>query len=272
MNSPTPENPRPKAASPELSSAAGRERPTTSASTPGILVVDDETIILHYLDEVLRGIGFNVFLAASGTEAAAVFRANRQSIVLALIDVYMPKTDGPATLELLRQIDPALCCCFITGGGSDYSIDELFARGATMVFQKPELQHLARALRHLVFGPSMHAEIPPTQFPPNTSDRRRFPRWSGTPQEVAVAFEQRPGLMSSATVINRSLNGLCMISDIAVEPGASLQVRSTATSREKWLTLEVRHQRPEGRRWRLGCRFVDPPAISVLTVYGWPAK
>src|SRR5262249_34250287 len=157
----------------------------------------------------------------------------RDQIVAALIDVFMiPNRGGIETLKSLRSIDPVLCCCFITGGAGEYSIDELFGHGAAIVFHKPfDLSHLTRVLRHLIFGPPTYAS--PAKRPPDypePTERRRFPRWPGISQDVDVAPKTGAGLRRTATVVNRSLGGVALVFDEPSEVGSELRIRSTATS------------------------------------------
>jgi DNA-binding response OmpR family regulator len=237
----------------------------------GILVVDDDAQIRRLLKTVLRQCGFEVFDSGSGEDAVLVFQAHRDRIVAALIDVFMiPNRGGLETLKALRSIDPVLCCCFITGGSGDYSIDELFSHGAAIVFHKPfDLNHLTRVLRHLVFGPALSSSIAiPQRSDSETSERRRFPRWPGIPQDVDVAPHTGAGLRRSGTVINRSLGGVALLLEEPCEIGSELRIRSTVTSYEKWLAIEVRHIREMRDRWLVGARFSEPATLAVLSVYG----
>jgi CheY-like chemotaxis protein len=237
---------------------------------PGILVVDDDEQVRRLLDVVLRQSGFTVFGASSGASAVEVFRANRNEIVVALIDVFMPNNDGVAALQWLRAIDPLLCCCFITGGAGEYSVGELFAEGAAIVFHKPfDLNHLTRVLRHLIFGPALSdsGTVRPSAVA-QVSEKRRFPRWPGIRQDVDVTPLTGSHLQRSATVVNRSLGGVGLESELPGEIGSMLRIRSQATAYEKWLTIEIRHSRPIGDRWMLGGRFSEPATLGLLSVYG----
>jgi CheY-like chemotaxis protein len=235
---------------------------------PGLLIVDDEEQVLRLLDEVFRQVGFEVWRAASGREAAELFRAHHRDIALALIDVHMADLDGLETLEALRAIDPSLGCCFITADSSPYTIDELFTRGACLVFHKPfDLTGLTRAVRHLVFGPPSRAATS-QPFPADGIDRRRFPRWQGQPQDVTIAPIGVGEPPTPGTVVNCSLGGVCLVADVPRAPGTVMRVRSLATSYEKWLAVEVRHACAHRTRWTLGCRFIDPPTLGVLSLYG----
>jgi CheY-like chemotaxis protein len=104
---------------------------------PGILVVDDEPAIRTLLQTALPRYGFQVFSAASGQEALAVYREHRTEIAAVLLDVQMPGADGPQTLRTLRAIEPQIRCCFMSGNLGDYSEEELLDLGAALVIPKP---------------------------------------------------------------------------------------------------------------------------------------
>jgi CheY-like chemotaxis protein len=77
-----------------------------------------------------------VALAAGGAQAVEVYRSRPGAFALVLIDLHMPGMDGPATLEALRQIDPSVHCCLISGN------PEALARvaclpGVTGLLEKP---------------------------------------------------------------------------------------------------------------------------------------
>jgi signal transduction histidine kinase len=73
-----------------------------------ILVVDDEAAIREITRRTLERAGYRVLLAADGSEAVAMFTAHRGTIAVVLTDMMMPVMDGPATIEALRAIDPAV--------------------------------------------------------------------------------------------------------------------------------------------------------------------
>jgi CheY-like chemotaxis protein len=117
---------------------------------PGILVVDDEPAIRTLLQLVLEKQGFAVFLAANGLQALECDQRCRSTIAVVLLDVRMPGWDGPQTLTALQQLNPALCCCFMTGGAGGYTVEDLLERGPARVFPKPfRLGELAADLEQL---------------------------------------------------------------------------------------------------------------------------
>ena len=73
-----------------------------------ILVVDDETSVLSITKETLETYGYRVIPARDGTEAVAAFTTHRDKIKLVLSDMLMPFMDGPATIRVLRKLEPNL--------------------------------------------------------------------------------------------------------------------------------------------------------------------
>jgi CheY-like chemotaxis protein len=110
---------------------------SSKAPSPGILVVDDDALVLNLLHTLLRRQGFRVWLAAGGASAVEIFRREQANIAAVLLDVRMPGLDGPQTLAELRRIRPDLPCCFMSGCTDPYTPEELLALGASHLFPKP---------------------------------------------------------------------------------------------------------------------------------------
>lgn len=66
-----------------------------------ILVVDDDPLIRELLEEVLTDAGFAVVLAEDGEDALRAM--NGAPPRLLLLDIQMPKVDGPSLVRELRQ-------------------------------------------------------------------------------------------------------------------------------------------------------------------------
>jgi PAS domain S-box-containing protein len=71
-----------------------------------ILAVDDEAGVLTMIKEVLETYGYRVLSAKDGTEAVATFTAHRDQIRGVLVDMLMPHMDGPATIRVLKKLEP----------------------------------------------------------------------------------------------------------------------------------------------------------------------
>jgi anti-anti-sigma factor len=106
-------------------------------SPMGVLVVDDDTAVLCVLAARLRTEGYKVRVASHGRQAVEFYRRYQEEIAVVLLDVLMPGLDGPHTLTALREVCPAVRCCFMTGNPTPYTEDDLLRRGAVRVFQKP---------------------------------------------------------------------------------------------------------------------------------------
>ncbi len=108
-----------------------------AAQLPGVLVVDDESPVLSFLDVALRKHGFAVWSAADGDQALALYDSHRSGIDVVLLDIRMPGRDGPQTLAALQRLNPDILCCFMSGDCGTYSLEALLALGAARVFKKP---------------------------------------------------------------------------------------------------------------------------------------
>jgi CheY-like chemotaxis protein len=80
-----------------------------------------------------------VWTAANGREAIDLYREHREDIAAVLLDVRMPGLDGPETLGALRNLNPEVLACSMSGDTSDSGLEELRQDGAVYVIVKPFL-------------------------------------------------------------------------------------------------------------------------------------
>lgn len=83
-----------------------------SATSPTILLVDDDPAVRQMVGRVLREEGYQVLKAANGTQALDLARSHR--IDLALLDLSMPGQGGWDVFERLTTRDPLLAVIIIT--------------------------------------------------------------------------------------------------------------------------------------------------------------
>ena len=102
----------------------------------GILVVDDDEVLVTTLAKLLRRHYANVHTAISGTEAAAVLE-RETSIRLMLVDLVMPVMDGIGVLDYTRQHHPEVRVILMTGFGTIQTAVEAMKRGAEDYLTKP---------------------------------------------------------------------------------------------------------------------------------------
>ncbi len=109
----------------EEASPGPQPLPATQASATGtVLVIDDEATLRQTVRDILESVKMTVLTAPSGRAGVDVLRERAGEIDLVLLDMRMPGLDGTQTLELLREIDPALKVIISSG----YSSSEQIAR------------------------------------------------------------------------------------------------------------------------------------------------
>jgi DNA-binding NtrC family response regulator len=102
-----------------------------------ILVIEDDEGVRQMLAMALPHYNFAVRVAGSGAEAVALYRLDPQAFAAVLLDVQMEGMDGVQTLAALRQINPDVRCCMMSGHTGQYAPEELVQMGAARVLQKP---------------------------------------------------------------------------------------------------------------------------------------
>jgi two-component system OmpR family response regulator len=117
-----------------------------------VLLVDDEPDIRKVASLTLRALGkWDVCVAGSCEEALAVAEAEQPDLIL--LDVMMPRIDGPMTLRRLRAI-PALAAIpiiFLTARVTERDTHDYLALGAAGIIAKPfEPTKLAAQVRAIV--------------------------------------------------------------------------------------------------------------------------
>ena len=88
---------------------------TKTASKARVLVVDDEPMVLQYLNNLLTGEGYKVEIADNGNAALISVRNHQYDIIL--MDIKMPGTDGINLYKHLQKTDQSTArkVIFITG-------------------------------------------------------------------------------------------------------------------------------------------------------------
>jgi CheY-like chemotaxis protein len=86
-------------------------QPRTSAR---ILVVDDEPVVVEFVERVLQTAGYDIMTATSGD--AALELCTEQGLPdLLVTDMKMPRMEGDELASKLRQQDPDLKVLYLTG-------------------------------------------------------------------------------------------------------------------------------------------------------------
>lgn len=105
----------------------------------GILVIDDEPMILELAALVLGSRGYEVFQAQSGEEGLRLVAEKGPAI--ALLDYMLPGMDGMTALRRIRQDYPQTYVVMLTGKGNQEIAVELMKAGASDYILKPFKSH-----------------------------------------------------------------------------------------------------------------------------------
>jgi two-component system, cell cycle sensor histidine kinase and response regulator CckA len=121
------------------------------AGSEAILLVDDEDIIIEVGQEMLKTLGYEVFLAKSGREAIKIYEENKEKIHLVILDMIMPDMNGPSTYERLKEINPDITVLFSSGYSPDERKNEKLYQGSGDFIQKPfNMEGLSQKLREVL--------------------------------------------------------------------------------------------------------------------------
>jgi signal transduction histidine kinase/ligand-binding sensor domain-containing protein len=102
-----------------------------------ILLAEDDELVRGYAVQLLEGAGYRVIVARDGGEATDLFDAHAENIDFALLDIIMPKKNGPVVYDHIRAKRPALPILFATGYGFNALDLNSLPKDAAEVVQKP---------------------------------------------------------------------------------------------------------------------------------------
>ncbi len=119
-----------------------------TATEPTVLVIDDEEIVRELIVEMLDASGFNV--VATDAPERALELLDDPSVALVISDIVMPGLTGFDLLEQVRIPHPCLPVLLVTGAGTEDTLSQALAHGASGLIRKPftraELDEAVRAV------------------------------------------------------------------------------------------------------------------------------
>lgn len=119
-------------------------KPKTSAN---ILVVDDEDMVRHLLNEILKMLGHKVVTCKDGAEAVEVYKKSYNDMDVVILDMEMPKMSGKDTFYAIRAINPNVKVLLASGFSVDGEAQSLIEAGVKGFVQKPfNIADLSRSL------------------------------------------------------------------------------------------------------------------------------
>jgi PAS domain S-box-containing protein len=113
-----------------------RREETVRGGTETILLAEDEEAIRALAERILTGFGYTVLVARDGEEAIEIFRRKKE-IVLAVLDVVMPRKGGKEAFEEMCRQNPRLKVIFMSGYSADAIHDSFVLIPGMPFLQKP---------------------------------------------------------------------------------------------------------------------------------------
>jgi len=118
-----------------------------------ILIVDDDPMVLHFVDLVLTQQGYRVTTAASSDTALQLL--GRDPFALVLLDINMPGMTGLDVLRLMRDRPKRPKILMITAHRDPATIMKALEQGADGYLAKPfKPQDLTRRVEVILNGPA----------------------------------------------------------------------------------------------------------------------
>ncbi len=129
-----------------------QEVPETAEGTELLLLVEDESSISEMTQKALRNNGYKVVSARDGAEGLDLYKRHRVEIALVLLDLGLPKMDGIAVLERIRQTDPEMHV-ILSSGFLDPDQEKSLANDRFVCFlPKPyELREMLKTIRETLY-------------------------------------------------------------------------------------------------------------------------
>jgi len=102
-----------------VDAAVAPEKRANHTSGRTVLVVDDEAMVRHVVQRLLKKLGCKVIQAENGKSGIAAYRQHRHEIDVILLDLTMPVMGGKEALKQLREMDASLPVFICSGYGHE---------------------------------------------------------------------------------------------------------------------------------------------------------
>jgi hypothetical protein len=117
--------------------------------------------------------------------------------------------------------------------------------------------------------PSIAPPAPLADSRPDGVEQRAHYRRPGNPVHTLVADDDQQRQPWNAWVVDRSRHGVRLAVERPMKIGNVYTVRpALAPPATPWTALEVRHCFEVNGHWEAGCRFLKPPAVAIMMLFG----
>jgi CheY-like chemotaxis protein/anti-sigma regulatory factor (Ser/Thr protein kinase) len=121
----------------------------TAGARPRVLVVDDQEALRSLLVRLLEREGFEPLEAEDGARAVEIYKTESPLVVVS--DIMMPRMDGLALLNEIRNYDRNATVILMTGQGNEDVLLKALRGGASNFFKKPfNVRELIEEIRKVV--------------------------------------------------------------------------------------------------------------------------
>lgn len=116
-----------------------------------ILFIDDEEMLVEVGTEILKELGYEVLAATGGREGLKIFKQNKDSIDLVILDMIMPDMNGKKTFSELKRLKPSVNVLLSSGYSLDRQAKDFIKQGCKGFIQKPFLvTDLSKKVREIL--------------------------------------------------------------------------------------------------------------------------
>jgi DNA-binding NtrC family response regulator len=119
-----------------------------------VLIVDDEKSLQDLLRATLESRNFKVLTAFDGNEAISIYSEKQNKVDIVLLDMLMPKLDGPSTIPLLKKINPQIKIIGMSGSMlENMSEDTITVMQELPFLQKPfDSEDVVMMVNNVIYG------------------------------------------------------------------------------------------------------------------------
>ena len=123
-----------------LAEQKGDLKPDTEnriAGTGNVLVVDDDMAMRLTAKEILKDLGYQVWVEEDGRKGLEYYRRNYRDIDLVILDMVMPLMNGKDCFLSMKEINPELKAILTSGFTSEEDLSQMRAEGLNGFCRKP---------------------------------------------------------------------------------------------------------------------------------------
>jgi two-component system, cell cycle sensor histidine kinase and response regulator CckA len=105
--------------------------------THTILVVDDDRIVLEFIEILLEDLSYQPLAADNAKTGLELYKKHQAEIDLVLLDIMMPGTNGIELFKAIQQLNPRVKCFLVSGYTDLEELEGLKKEGLLGIIRKP---------------------------------------------------------------------------------------------------------------------------------------